>query len=256
MMANMADGPSWTSAMAGRVDLAATTHAPASPLNMMKPVPAAMAPSGASGPEKTSVANETAKTRPPKATVAPMPSACAASPSAGGMNGSEVSSCCWTGFVFDEGSPTARGGRTMRALTLRDRDEGAAIHATPTPTRFSPDPSPRPESRSEAAAISLPAPRDLTDPRRFPGGAESDARAMPPLFGRRPIAPVDAILARGGARGGAATPRALARLGAVDITRACQLALVQKRCSNTFLPTAGRYFGRATSWGARAVGGR
>ena len=167
--------------MAGRVDLAATTHAPASPLNMMKPVPAAMAPSGASGPEKTSVANETAKTRPPKATVAPMPSACAASPSAGAMNGSEVSSCCWTGFVFDEGSPTARGGRTMRALTLRDRDERAAIHATPTPTRVSPDPSPRPESRSEAAAISRPAPRDLSEPRRFPGGAESDARDASPL---------------------------------------------------------------------------
>ena len=143
----------------------------------------------------------------------------------------------------------------MRALTLRDRDEGAAIHATPTPTRVSPDPSPRPESRSEAAAISLPAPRALSDPRRFPGGAESDARAMPPLFGRRPIAPVDAILARGGARGGAATPRAPARLGAVDITRACQLALVQKgQKVLEHVLTVGRHFGRSHCAGREAGG--
>lgn len=44
MMANMAEGPSWTSAMAGRDESKATPHAPTMPLNMMNPVPAASAP--------------------------------------------------------------------------------------------------------------------------------------------------------------------------------------------------------------------
>mmetsp|Transcript_120 Transcript_120/g.310 ORF Transcript_120/g.310 Transcript_120/m.310 type:complete len:342 (+) Transcript_120:2007-3032(+) len=87
MRAKMADGPSWISAMAGRELRSAIPHAPTMPLNMMKLVPAASAPSGASGPENTSVAKEMAKTRPPNATVAPTASSRPNAAASGGHTG-------------------------------------------------------------------------------------------------------------------------------------------------------------------------
>ena len=214
MMAKMADGPSWTSAMAGKVDRAATTQAPASPLNMMRPVPAAMAPSGASGPEKMSAAKDTAKTRPPNATVAPMPIARPASESWDGMKGRVVpSSSSSSSFGVDPGSPTADGGFTMRALTVDGRRAPRPLTAMRSEIRTDPSPGrPTPAPRLDILA------RDLS---ACPFGGAVARRATGRLLSTRPIAPVDAILGRVPARGGAATPRAPARLRAVVIARAC-----------------------------------
>ena len=100
----------------------------------------------------------------------------------------------------------------MRALTVDGRRAPRPLTAMRSEIRTDPSPGrPEPEPRLEIA-------RDLS---ARPFGGAVARRATGRLLSTRPIAPVDAILGRVPARGGAATPRAPARLRAVVIARAC-----------------------------------
>ena len=101
----------------------------------------------------------------------------------------------------------------MRALTVDGRRAPRPLTAMRSEIRTDPSPGrPEPEPRPEILA------RDLS---ACPFGGAVARRATGRLLSTRPIAPVDAILGRVPARGGAATPRAPARLRAVVIARAC-----------------------------------
>ena len=101
----------------------------------------------------------------------------------------------------------------MRALTVDGRRAPHPLTAMRSEIRTDPSPGrPEPEPRPEILA------RDLS---ACPFGGAVARRATGRLLSTRPIAPVDAILGRVPARGGAATPRAPARLRAVVIARAC-----------------------------------
>jgi hypothetical protein len=91
MTAKIALGPSCTSAIAGKPERAATTNAVAAPPNNTKDAPAAIAPAGASGPSYTKVANEMANTKPPNATVKPIPTAWKKPPTLEGNAGNDES---------------------------------------------------------------------------------------------------------------------------------------------------------------------
>ena len=100
----------------------------------------------------------------------------------------------------------------MRALTVDGRRTPRPLTAMRSEIRTDPSPGrPTPEPRPTIA-------RDLSA-RPFGGAVARGATGR--LLSTRPIAPVDAILGRVPARGGAATPRAPARLRAVVIARAC-----------------------------------
>jgi len=100
----------------------------------------------------------------------------------------------------------------MRALTVDNRRAPCPLTATRSEIRTDPSSGrPEPEPRPTIA-------RDLS---ARPFGGAVARRATGRLLSTRPIAPVDAILGRVPARGGAATPRAPARLRAVVIARAC-----------------------------------
>jgi hypothetical protein len=100
----------------------------------------------------------------------------------------------------------------MRALTVDNRRAPRPLTAMRSAIRTDPSPGrPTPEPRPTIA-------RDLSA-RPFGGAVARGATGR--LLSTRPIAPVDAILGRVLARGGAETPRAPARLRAVVIARAC-----------------------------------
>ena len=100
----------------------------------------------------------------------------------------------------------------MRALTVDGRHAPRPLTAIRSAIRTDPSPGrPEPEPRPEILA------RDLSA-RPFGGAVARGATGR--LLSTRPIAPVDVILGRVPARGGAATPRAPARLRAVVIARA------------------------------------
>ena len=100
----------------------------------------------------------------------------------------------------------------MRALTVDNRRAPCPLTATRSEIRTDPSSGrPEPEPRPTIA-------RDLSA-RPFGGAVARGATGR--LLSTRPIAPVDAILGRVLARGGAETPRAPARLRAVVIARAC-----------------------------------
>ena len=89
MAAKMALGPSWTSAMAGRLERVATTSAVAAPPNSANDAPAESAPAGAPGPSNTRVANDIANVKPPNATVAPTPTDRTKPPTESGNGGND-----------------------------------------------------------------------------------------------------------------------------------------------------------------------
>ena len=132
MTAKIAEGPSCTSAMAGKPDRAATTTAVAAPPNNTKHAPAAIAPAGASGPSYTKVANEMANTKPPNATVKPMPTAWKKPPTESGNSGNESFDVPLVGvtvvvvFRGGDGFPDSGGGLLSEAIA-------GAVFARDTP---------------------------------------------------------------------------------------------------------------------------